>query len=202
MTQHHIEAEQAMFMDAGQAIQFAFLMEEYESSPECMTWQAIRKVLQMLGLRRRLEEMIGRTGTVNFKGLQPLEIRGQCQMIRSSVAHRLHPAEAAVLIARHTHDPLAKAKAITYLSEYVFPAAAGANGGQRLAFDYFVLRCFPTRNMEAGERTDIAERLGLKPKSSAAYVRTARRRIKELGERADQRMQAVFVEEGLIDAQA
>lgn len=202
MTEHYIEPEQSMFMDAGQAIQFAFLMEQYESSPECMTWQAIRKVLQMLGHRKRLDEMIGRTGTVNFKGLQPLEIRGQCQMIRSAIEHRLHPAEAAVLIAQHTYDPLAKAKAITYLSEWVFPAAAGTNGGQRLAFDFFVLRCFPSRKMEAGERADIAERLGLKPKSSAAYVRTARRRIKELIERADKRMQEVFEEGGLIDAHA
>lgn len=202
MTAHFVEEEKAMFMDAGQAISFAFLMEGYESSPECMTWQAIRKVLKMLGLRQRLEEMVGRTGTVNFNGLEPLEVRGQCQMIRSSVRNRLHPAEAAVLIARHTHDTLEKARAITYLSEYIFPAAAGTNGGQRLAYDFFVMRCFPSRKMEAGERADMAERLGLKAKSSAAYVRTARRRIKELTERAERRMREVFVDGGVIDAEA
>lgn len=192
--------EVPMFMSVGQAISFAFLMETYDASPECMTWQAIRKVLSMLGRRKLLEEMTGRTGTVNFAGLQPLEIRGQCQLIRNSVTSRLHPAEAAVLIARNTHRSIDKARAITYLSEYIFPLAAGAAGAERLAFDFFVLRCFPNRKMEKGERSSIAERLGLNPKSAAAHVRTARKRVGELSARAEANMQPVFEDGGLIHA--
>ncbi|WP_070106477.1 hypothetical protein [Burkholderia plantarii] len=192
------ENELPMFMSVGQAISFAFLMETYDASPECMTWQAIRRVLSMLGRRKLLEEMIGRTGTVNFAHLQPLEIRGQCQLIRNSVTSRLHPAEAAVLIARNTHRAVDKARAITYLSEYIFPFAAG--GAERLAFDFFVLRCFPNRKMEKGERSSMAERLGLNPKSAAAHVRTARKRIGELAARAEANMQPVFEDGGLIHA--
>lgn len=202
MTAYHVEAEPSMFTNASQAVSFAFVMQEYEGSPECMTWQAIRKVLAMLGLTKALAAMEDRTGTVSFKGLQPLEIRGQCQMIRSSVRSRLHPAEAAVVIARNTRNPEDKAKAIAYLAEFVFPAAAGTNGGQRLAYDFFVLRCFPVRKMEKGERADIAQRLGLKPRSVAAYVRTARRRIKELEQRAEERLQAIYAEGGLGNAEA
>lgn len=191
--------EQAMFMDAGQAMHFAFLMEEYEASPECMTWQAIRTVLKMLGLREKLEAMVGRTGTVNFSGLSPLEIRGQCQMIRSSIVNRLHPAESAAMLARYTLDPLVKARAIRFLSEYIFPVGTGS---ERLLYDYCVLSCFSKREMEKGQRAELLERLGVKPKSAAGFVRTAKRRVREYERRAEERMQDVFEQGGLVSVEA
>lgn len=108
---------QAVFKSTSQALHFSYLIE-FEPA-------AGKSVMQAM-----YEEHLKSTGqwvttpdeerTINFGGLNPLEIRGQCAMVRASAEHRLvHPEANAV--RAHYGVQVTKAAGIRGLVEYASP---------------------------------------------------------------------------------
>lgn len=75
---------QAMFRSTSQALHFSYMIQAYEVSVENIMSKAIRAIMKELGIWNE-----GDPSTVDFSGLSPLEIRGQCAMIRAIVRDRL-----------------------------------------------------------------------------------------------------------------
>lgn len=84
----------AIFRSTSQALHFAYLVQSFEASPESQLAKEIRKHMKMLG------ESDHRS-TVDFGGLNPLEIRAQCAMIRGAVDSKLAKHEADAIKARY-----------------------------------------------------------------------------------------------------
>jgi hypothetical protein len=84
----------AIFQSTGQALHFAYLIQSFEAAPESVMAKEMRKHLAMLGETER-------RSTVDFGGLNPLEIRGQMAMVRSAVNSRLPKPEADAIKARY-----------------------------------------------------------------------------------------------------
>lgn len=82
-----------IFNTTAQAVHFSFLIQAYEASPESQMGKM---------MRRAAEEVDGtHRSTVHLDGLNPLEIRGQCALIRGAIAHQLPKPEADAMRARY-----------------------------------------------------------------------------------------------------
>lgn len=85
-----------IFQSVNQAVHFAFLMEAMETSCESIMSKILRAHLMSLGIWR------DNVSTVSFCGLNPMEIRGQCAMIRSAVVNHLPNPYSWALIAKYS----------------------------------------------------------------------------------------------------
>lgn len=83
----------AIFTSVEQALFVAYLMESLPVTQKSQMQVLIERAMEEAGIAQKRER-----GTINFSGLTPLEIRGQCAMIRGAVEHGLpHPERDAVL---------------------------------------------------------------------------------------------------------
>jgi hypothetical protein len=79
----------AIFRSTSQALHFAYMIEAYETSVESIMAKAMRRLMKELGIWNT-----GAPSTVDFDGLNAMEVRAQCAMIRATVKDRLPRAEA------------------------------------------------------------------------------------------------------------
>lgn len=107
---------QAVFRSVHQALHVAFLMAVLPPTQKSPTMSVINELMDMAGIRREVE----REGTVNFAGLSPLEVRGQCAMVIGAVRHQLQPAERYAIEAWYAHDA-SKREAVEWLRDWCAP---------------------------------------------------------------------------------
>ncbi|CAK0038375.1 gp77 [Burkholderia pseudomallei] len=97
----------AIFRSTQQALHVAYLvMSEPVREKNGLRLTLIRIIESIGTLNRRqaafLDYLYGSAdGTVNFAGLSPLEVRGQCAMITAAVLHQLPPAERHAIWVRY-----------------------------------------------------------------------------------------------------
>lgn len=87
--------EAAMFRSIGQALHFAYLMETLPVSRPSMMGVALERLMKENGVWRHP------VSTLNFAGMNPMEVRGQCAMIRAVVDDHLAELERACIKARY-----------------------------------------------------------------------------------------------------
>lgn len=99
----------AIFASTPQALHVAFLVMDQPVREKNGLRIALIRIIESIGtLNRRqaafLEYLYGeKSGSVNFEGLSPLEVRGQCAMITGCVLHQLPPAERHAIWIRFGH---------------------------------------------------------------------------------------------------
>jgi len=113
----------AVFRSVSQALHVSFLMATLPVTQRGNTQALVERLMEDAGVRKDVQ----RDGTLNFAGLSPMEVRGQCAMVRGAVDHHCQPIERAAIHAwfiptRETsgsrgQDPL-KVAAIVALSEH------------------------------------------------------------------------------------
>ncbi|KGX47217.1 hypothetical protein [Burkholderia pseudomallei] len=97
----------AIFRSTQQALHVAYLvMSEPVREKNGLRLTLIRIIESLGTLNKRqaafLDYLYGSAdGTVNFAGLSPLEVRGQCAMITAAVMHQLPPAERYAIWVRY-----------------------------------------------------------------------------------------------------
>lgn len=102
-----MEREQAIFDNVGQAVHVSFLVMAQEATQDAPLRKALIKIMESIKLdtgnqRHWLDQLRGeRSGSVNFEGLAPGDIRAQCAMITQAVKTNLPPAERWVLQAKY-----------------------------------------------------------------------------------------------------
>lgn len=87
----------AIFRSTTQALHFAYLIQAYEASVESAMGSIVRRRLMELGISEGTRE----ESSVSFDGLNALEVRGQCAMIRLAVESLLPAAESWAIKARY-----------------------------------------------------------------------------------------------------
>ncbi len=105
--------------------------------------------------------------------------------------------ESAAVTGSYTHDPAQKAEAVHYLSTYLRPTATDSR--QRLLFDYCVLRSLPRHGMQNVKSECQLLKLGVSDRSAAGYYREIRKRVGVLRKLGEDRMEAIFLRDGVIN---
>lgn len=109
-------SNQAIFRSVNQALHVSFLIASLPVTQKGNTQAAIERLLQEAGIRQE----VVRDGTLNFKGLSPMEVRGQCAMVRGAVEHHCTALERFAIWAwfSHTED---KAEGVRQLRDFCEP---------------------------------------------------------------------------------
>ncbi|NML62257.1 hypothetical protein HHL21_14465 [Massilia sp. RP-1-19] len=99
--------QEAIFENAGQAVHVAFLVMAQEATQDAPLRKALIRIMESIKLdsgnqRHWLDQLRGeRSGTVNFDGLSPGDIRAQCALITQAVKTNLPEIERWVLQAKY-----------------------------------------------------------------------------------------------------
>lgn len=198
--------QRPIFQSVSQAIHFAFLMLEFESSPETIMSKLIRKRLQELG---EWDEVRPEDKTVNFGNLSPLEIRGQAAMIRLSVEALLPGPESWALKARYGQTKVTRGKegekrvsfpedrirAIKALCAYLSPQFDSIGSE---ALSYLVARAVAECDELRPSFRDIAEHTGANHETLRRKFKDIRHKVLELQNMGMDRLEPVFRADGLI----
>lgn len=193
----------AIFRTTGQALATAFLIVSTPPKQDCALRQALMRMLESVELPTRmqrdwLDQLRGsRSGSINFDGLSSDEIRAQCAMIVKAVTIHLLPHECAAVTGSYTHNPIEKAQAVRVLSAYIKPTE---DSKLRLLFDYCVLRSLPKHGNQHLKPASVLSNMGVTERSTAAYYRETRKRVGELRRIGEDRLQVVFMRDGVINA--
>jgi hypothetical protein len=103
----------AVFRSVSQALHVAFLMEFLPVTQKSNSQAVIERMMEEAGVPRETRE----AGSVNFSGLSPMDVRGQCSMVRAGVRHHCTPMEAHAIHAwfadKNSPDKIAGVHAIS-----------------------------------------------------------------------------------------
>lgn len=184
---------QPVFRDAGHALHVSYLI--HSTAPRTVSPTAI--VIDQLVKENHVWDGVPvRTeGGVNFAGLSPLEIRGQCAQVVAMVAHLPHEAERYACQATYGYRTI-KADGVRGLARYVSPMLS--NGSEEFA-KFCAWHVFATARQRDGmSQGDIAAQFG----ATVAAVREAcaviRRHGRMLHVRALDSLTERFLAGGLI----
>lgn len=197
---------QAMFRSTSQALHFAFMIQAYEVSVENIMSKAIRAIMKELGIWNE-----GDPSTVDFSGLSPLEIRGQCAMIRAIVRDRLPGPEAWAIQARYGVNEIAmidgkkqfvfsreRYEAIMNLGNWMAPSFPNFNP---LAVDILVAKAVGAVNKkQSGGITfrEMAEQFGLSHGTYHHAMKRVSERLIALESRAVDTLTPEFERDGVV----
>ncbi|QDQ28227.1 hypothetical protein FNU76_18780 [Chitinimonas arctica] len=188
----------AIFKSVPQALHFAYTIEAYEIGAESAMTKALRRIMMDLGIW----EEPGTTNTsVDFSGLDRIEVRAQCAMIRQMVDDHLPWEERCAIVARYEpaerveengkrrflFSPI-RYEAIRALSEYLAPSFGRYN---RDTIDLIVARVSDRRVVEGGYR-EVAAKLGMAHTTFADVYKRVRGRVIELENQAADRLLVRF----------
>jgi hypothetical protein len=195
--------EKPIFRTTSQALHFAYIMDAYESSVESVMAKAIRHRMKESGIWDT-----GVPSTVDFGGLNALEVRGQCAMIRAAVNSRLPRHEAwAVQATYGICDTIKEGEkeilvftnerqgAIRKLSKWMVPSLRDLNSRAvyTLVGRAVDRRCSVTLREMSGK-------YGLSQSTLFRSLNDVRHRIDTLVDMAIGRLTPVFIVDGLVES--
>jgi hypothetical protein len=105
--------QDAVFRSVSQALHVSFLMASLPVTQKGNTQAALERLMEQAGVRTE----VVRDGTLNFRGLSSMEVRGQCAMVRGAVLHHCTEMERHAIHAWFAHDP-SKADGVHALRDY------------------------------------------------------------------------------------
>lgn len=192
----------AIFRSTSQALHFAYLIEAYEVAVESVMSKAIRRLMMECGIWR------DEPSTVNFGGLNALEVRAQCAMIRAAVRNRLPAPEAWAVQARYGINEIVledgerrpvfsreRYDAIQNLSTWIAPSLRGMNV---MAIDLLVARAVDKRVADVSFR-QMAEQMGMSKSTWQRALADVRARLRGLENMAVDRLSPAFIDDGLVE---
>lgn len=185
---------QAIFRTVGQALHVAYLMEMLPPTQKGPTQTVIEQLMREAGVTREVE----RDGTLNFRGLSPMDVRAQCAMVRGAVLHHCMEAERHAIIGWYAHNS-SKADGVRFLHQWMGRLWTIENPDAQMMMMW---RANVTEGSKAARFCsvrDIAGQHGI-PKSTVQDQMTAIiRRIRALRRNGENRLEELFGRSGLID---
>lgn len=187
------QAADPIFRSITQAMHIAFLMGTLPVTQKGNTQMAIERLMDEAGVR---SEAI-RDGTLNFAGMSPMEVRGQCAMVRGAVEHHCAPIERHAIHAWFAHDG-SKAEGVRQLRDYCSAMMTIESPSAQMLIVWHVhaqgrARDLCTERAIAGEHQlsqSTVHRNIVKVAQTAAMLRR----------RGMDRLEGMFVRDGVIEA--
>ncbi len=170
----------------------------FKSTQQCLHFSFLMETLPMT-YKSRMHALIKQTrepSTIHFDGLSPLEIRGQCALIRNVVMHRLPKPEADAICARYGHAAT-KAKGICGIRNYSRGMIRTQREEATLAIACSVFT--EKRQRKALSSSEIAKAYTLSEPTVTHDVGVIARKARELEGYAIERLTTIFERSGLIE---
>lgn len=191
-----------VFRSVGQALHVAFLMEVLPVTQRVSTQVLID------GLRKRCgvwDEDRPSERSVDFSGLSPLEVRGQCSYVRAAVFHHLTAPECDAIKARFGHydkktGVRTKLDGAEGIARYAFPLSKLQDPEACLAVTWSLFQPAKRAHDRWSLRAIEAETGVSKSALSRAQI-AIRQTAQALERRADVRLAELFERTGLVAAE-
>ncbi|HEY8355032.1 MAG TPA: hypothetical protein VIK69_08465 [Methylophilaceae bacterium] len=197
--------QDAIFRSTSQALHFAYLIQAYEVGAESVMSKVIRRMLETLGIMDGTHE----PSTVSFGGLSPLEIRGQCALIRLSVETCLPPPEAWAIKARYGITKIIERKgeprayafaeyrisAMRSLADYLAPSFPSV---PRQAIMWLIAKSCGENPATRPSFRDIEELTGGSKSELHRVYPLVKERIRVLENLGTDRLTPIFAREGIV----
>jgi hypothetical protein len=186
----------AVFTSTRQALHVSFLLEVMPAVAKSQMQVVIEQMMEQAGISQELER---HERTIDFRGLNALEVRGQCAMVVGAVQSHLTPPEQAAIWTKYGMRKR-QAKGIDLLSDYIEPMLTVRHLHARLAMAWgkFGREC----NREVFSIRKIAAEFGV----PHATVQRDQQKIvtyqRSLENRALLRLDPYFEDTGLVDSVA
>lgn len=119
----------AVFKSTTQALFVSFLMEVLPVTQKCSTQTLIEMLKAAAGIR---EDLSATERNVDFRGLTPMEVRGQCAMVVSACRDHLSVPERAAVHARFGLERR-QAQGVRDLRDYLAPQLGGGSEWMHMA---------------------------------------------------------------------
>ena len=192
-----------IFQTTSQALHFAFLIQAYDVAVKSPMSEALRKLMVEAGTWQS-----GQPSSIHFDGLDGLEMRAQCAMIRAAVSDRLPGPEAWAIEACYGVNEIIaengvrrpvfsrpRYQAITRLSDWIAPSLPGFDP---MAIDLLVARAIDKR---VGAQTfrDLAERFGKDHSTYAYALKRVKAQLHSLRDLGIGRLSVAFARDGLVE---
>lgn len=192
-----------IFQTTSQALHFAFLIQAYDVAIKSPMSEALRKLMVEAGT---LQD--GASSSIHFDGLDSLEVRAQCAMIRAAVSDRLPAPEGwaieacfgvnEIIAENGTRRPVfsrSRYQAITRLSDWISPSLPGFDP---MAIDLLVARAIDKR---VGVQTfrELAERFGKDHSTYAYALKRVKAQLHSLRDLGISRLSVSFSSDGLVE---
>lgn len=179
-----------IFRSVDQALHVAFLMEILPVRERGQMGRIIARMMVEAGVTAGRSE----AGSVNFGGLSPLEVRGQCAMIRAAVRDLLPAHETAAIHAWFSYQ-CDKAAGVRGVVSYAGALLSVGHADARLAMGWAV---FGTDAQRKGfTAAAIAREWAIPAKTVERDVATIKRTARRLKEAAVDALADVFRRDGV-----
>lgn len=185
---------EAVFRSVHQALHVAHLMAVLPPTQKSNTQSIIEQLMRDAGVLREVE----RDGTLNFKGLSPLEVRGQCAMVRGAVVHHCTLDERMAIWAWFAHDA-SKAEGVRHLCKLAADVWTVESPQARMLMTW---RANVTDDSKAARHCsvrDIEGEHGIPKSTVQRNVAAAGKMFRKLRTAGADRLEALFVAHGLVD---
>lgn len=186
-------SDQPIFRSVGQALHVAYLMEVLPATQRGIMQAMIEARMKASGV---WDEPKPHERTLNFGGLNALEVRGQCAMVRGAVDHHLTQPEAWAVKAHYGHQNT-KTVGVRELARYVAPMLASSNSEAVLALAWGVYGSKEQRDGLSVRK--VADSYGLSASSAGRDRQVLARVGTDLLARAVGRLEEIFQAGGLVD---
>lgn len=182
-----------IFQSVGQALHFSYLLEVMPATQKGSTQLLIESIRQQLG---KLEARV--SSSVNFSGMNALEVRGQCAMVRGAAQNHLTSIEHDAIRARYGHR-LTKAAGVRGVSSYVQAMTLLHNDSAMLAVSWWLYHK-PTRIADRYSLQQVAQEYGVSRQDVQGALNVLRKASESLERRAHERLGELFLNTGLVEA--
>jgi hypothetical protein len=118
-----------VFSSTRQALHVSFILEVMPAVAKSQMQVVVEQLMAQAGIAQELER---HERTVDFRGLNALEVRGQCAMVVAAVSSHLTPPEQAAVWTRYGLRRR-QAKGVDHLADYCEPMLTVAHLHARLA---------------------------------------------------------------------
>jgi len=192
----------AVFQTTGQALHLSYLMLSLPATEKNAMRIALIQAMEFtpkLNYRQSqwLDQLRGTpSDTVNFGGLTMLEVRGQCSIVTSAVNSRLPTAERGAILARFGVGE-EKGEGVKLLMRY----ARRSCGIEAFGAVYLLAarHYIPKVRREGLSLRAIADKHGLTKHAVDTAARWMAKHFASLETQAMQRLQTIFLADGLVE---
>jgi hypothetical protein len=196
----------AIFKSTQQALHVAYLVMS-EPVRERMAFRlALIRIIESIGtLNRRqaafLDYLYGeKSSSVNFEGLDPLEIRGQCALITAAVVHHLAPAERFAIWVRYSKT-IERKMGVIQLSKAL---RAKLNLSNLDAIRYLMAEQSLPQKERDPEKTFkyVSEQTDIPVRTLERAANTIRKQLRQLENSAYDKLTPMFERDGVVDCES